>query len=57
MRKREDMVGVLVIFVSVCSHSIDIYGAKTVFLEKDCKKRILISHILKENWNFRFLVI
>ena len=55
--KREDMVGVLVTLVPLCSHPIDILGAQTVFLEENCKKRISISHLLEGNWNFRFLVV
>ena len=56
--KKEDMVGVLVIRVPLCSHPIDILGgAQTVFLEEDCKKRISISHLLEGNWNSRFLVV
>ena len=49
MKKREDMVGVLVTRVPLCSHLIDILGAQTVFLEKDCKKRMSISHLLEGN--------
>ena len=55
--KKKDMVGVLVICISLCSHPIDILGAQMVFLEQDGKKRISISHLLKGNWNSRFLVI
>ena len=40
------MVGVLIIRVPLCSHSIDILGVQMVFLEEDSKKRILISHLL-----------
>ena len=43
--------------VHLCSHPIDILGVQTVFLERDCKKRILISHLLKGNWNSKFLVV
>jgi len=57
-KKREDMVGVLVIHVvPLCSHLIDILGAQTMFLEEDGKKKISISHILEGNWNSRFLVV
>jgi len=49
-KKRENMVGVLVIRVPpLCSHSIDILGARTVFIEEECKKRISISHFLEGN--------
>ena len=48
--KRENMIGVLVIRVPLCSHPIDISGTE-VFLEEDYKKRISISHIS------RFLVV
>ena len=57
MKKREDMVGVLVICVPLYSYPIDILGTRTVFLEEDCKKIISISHLLEGNWNFRFLVV
>ena len=56
-KKREDIVGVLVIRVPLCSHPINILGVQTVFLEKDYKKRISISHLLEGNWNSRFLVV
>ena len=46
MKKREDIIGGLVIRVSLCSHPIDILGSQTVFLEEDCKKRISISYLL-----------
>jgi len=49
MKKKEDMVGVLVIRVSLSSHPIDILGVKAVFLEEDCKKRISISYLLEGN--------
>jgi len=48
-KKRENIIGVLVIHIPLCSHPIDILGAQTVFLEKDRKKRISISHILEGN--------
>ena len=44
-KKRENIIGMLVIRVFLCSHPID------------CKKKILISHILRGNWNFRFLIV
>ena len=56
-KKREDMIGMLVIRVPLCSHPIDILGAQTVFLEEDYKKRISIYHLLEGNWNSRFLVV
>ena len=34
MKKRENMVGVLVIRVPLCLHLIDILGAQKVFLKK-----------------------
>jgi len=49
MKKREDMIGVLIIRVHLRSHSIDVARAQTVFLEKECKKRISISHFLEGN--------
>jgi len=58
MKKREDIIGVLVIrAVPLCSYPINILGVQTMFLEEDDKKKISISHNLKENWNFRFLVV
>ena len=48
-KKRKKMVGVLVMRIPQCSHPINILGAQTVFLEKDCKKRISISHLLEGN--------
>jgi len=57
-KKRENMVGVLVICVPLCSHPIDILGVHAVFLREHRKQRISISHhLLEENWNFRFLVV
>ena len=44
-KKREDMVGVLVIHVPLYSHSIDILEVQTVFLEEYYKKRISNSHL------------
>ena len=49
MKKRKDMIGVLVIRVPLCSHSIDILRTQTVFLEENCNKRISIFHLLKGN--------
>jgi len=56
-KKRKNMIGVLVIYVPLCSDPIDVPQSHMVFLEKDCKKRISISHLLKGNWNSRFLVV
>ena len=56
-KKEKNMIGVLVIHVPLHSDPIDVPQFHTVFLEEDCKNRISISHILEENWNFRFLVI
>jgi len=39
------MIGVLVIRVLLCSNPIDGPQFHTVFIEEDCKKRILISHL------------
>ena len=48
--KKENMVGVLVISIHLCSHLIHVPRAKTVvFIEENCKKRISISHILEGN--------
>jgi len=49
MKKREDMIGMLVLRVPLRSHSIDVPRAQTVFCGEDCKKRILISHLLEGN--------
>ena len=49
MKKKEDMINVLLICVSLSSHSIDVPRAQTVFLEKDYKKRISISYLLEGN--------
>ena len=57
MKKRKDMIGVLVISILLRSHLIDVPRAHTVFLEEDCKKKISISHILEGNWNSRFLIV
>ena len=38
MKKREDMVGVLVICVPLCSHPIDVLGGETVFLNKNIRR-------------------
>ena len=57
MKKRKDMIGVLVIRVPLRSDPIDVPQSHTVFLEEDCKKRILVSHLLERNWNSRFLVV
>jgi len=35
MKKRENMIGVLVIRVSLCSYPIDILGVENVFLEEE----------------------
>jgi len=43
------MIGVLVIHVLLCSDPIDVPQSHTMFLEEDCKKRILISHLLEGN--------
>jgi len=43
------MIGMLVIRVLLRSHPIDVARAQIVFLGKDCKKRISISHFLEEN--------
>ena len=48
MKKRKNMVDVLVIRVPLCSHPIDVVEVQTVFIG-DCKKKISISHLLKEN--------
>ena len=48
-KKREDMVGVLVIHVPLYSHSIDILEVQTVFLEEYYKKRISNSHLWEGN--------
>jgi len=56
-KERENIIGVLVIRVSLYSHPIDILGVQTMFLEEDYKKKISISHLLEGNWNFRFLVV
>ena len=37
-KKREDMIGVLVICVPLCSHSIDILGAEMCFLKKTVRR-------------------
>ena len=57
MKKREDMIGMLIIRVTLCSYPIDILGAQTVFVEEDCKKIISISHLWEGNWNSRCLVV
>ena len=44
------MIDVLVICIPLYLHPIDILRAKTVFLEKDCKKRISISYLLERNF-------
>ena len=49
MKKRKNMICVLVIRVPLRSDSIDVPQSHTVFLEEDCKKRILISHLLEGN--------
>jgi len=49
MKKRENIVGMLVICVPLCSHPIDILGVQAMFLEEDWKKRISISHLLEGN--------
>jgi len=43
--------------VPLSSHSIDILGAETLFLEEDSKNRISISHLLEGIWNFKILVV
>ena len=49
-KKRENMVGVLMIHVSECLHPINILRVQTVvFLEEDCTKRNSISHLLEGN--------
>ena len=55
-KKWKDIIDMLVIHVPLRSYSIDVPRVQTVFLE-DCKKKISISHILKKNWNFKFLVV
>jgi len=49
MKKRKNMICVLVIRVPLRSDPIDVPQSHTVFLEEDCKKRILISHLLEGN--------
>jgi len=48
-KKRKDMISVLVIRVLLCSDSIDVPQSHMVFLEEDCKKKILIFHLLEVN--------
>ena len=48
-KKRIDMMSVLVIRVLLCSDSIDVPQSHMVFLEEDCKKKILIFHLLEVN--------
>ena len=51
-KKREHVVDVLVIRISLHSHLIDVTRAQRVFLEKEYKKRILISHKEIKIFNF-----